>query len=307
MKKKFLFGTFYVLLFFTLSTFVHAQKNQNNYLDKIDYWKQESFNKKVKEVVTEFYEYYDDYGYGNQQKTLKKQTNTNQIFNKSGKLISQTEQAKTFIGSKIIKNYKKTFYEYDVNSHLIKERIYSSIDTLSLEPKDTAIYYSKIYNYDSKGILKECIEYNNSKKKVKNTVIIIDTIKNILEILQIENSSYPNNSKNKYQFDNNTLINQIHFNGSQATGKIMFTYDIKGQKIEEHYQAFNSHYESMKRIKYNKEGLIEELSRNSNIDQVNKIFYAYTFDKNKNWLTKEVKNDRGIVVENFTRKIFYFK
>lgn len=62
----------------------------------------------------------------------------------------------------------------------------------------------------------------------------------------------------------------------------------------------------MKRISYNDDGLIEELRENSNIDPGDSKFYTYTFDKHKNWITKETKNSKGVILEKQSRKITYY-
>lgn len=306
MRNKFLLNLFYVAIIGVLSINVQAQKTQNNFLDKIDYWKQESFNKKVKEVVTQHNEYSDDYSSDQQPKKLKAQTISKLSFNKSGKLMSQLDQKSSFMGSRSYKNYKKTSYEYNATLLLKKERTYTNLDSLSLEPKDTALYSLKVYNYDSKGILKECLEYNNFKVLIFKTIVSLDTLKNNLEISK-KGNSYSNQSKAIYHFDTNyNLIETTFYNGTQLKGKYTIVYDASGRKAEERYQAYDSHFESMERFKYNKQGFIEELRRNSNIDPGNKNYYTYTFDKNKNWITKEVKNDRGVVVEFYKRTFIYY-
>jgi hypothetical protein len=308
MKNKLLIKLIYLTIIGILSINAQAQKNQNNYLDKIDFWKQESFNKKIKEVITERNEYFDDYSRDKQPKKLKTQTISKLVFSKSGKLMTQLEQKSSFLSSKKHKNNKKISYEYDAKLLLKKERTYTNLDSLTLEPTDTSQYSLKIYHYDSKGILNECLEYNNSKILILKTIVSVDTLKNKLEISKKGNNHSFNQTKAVYHFDmNSNLIEITYYNGSQIKGKYTFVYDTFGKKKEEKYKAFDSHFESMERFKYNKFGHIEEVSRNSNIDPCDKTFYTYTFDKNKNWLTKDIKNDTGIVVKAYIRKIVYYK
>jgi len=308
MRNKLLIKLFYIAIIGILSINVQAQKNQNNYLDKIDFWKQESFNKKIKEVITEHNEYLDDYSRDKQPKKLKTQTISKLVFSKSGKLMTQLEQKSSFLSSKKHKNNKKISYEYDAKLLLRKERTYTNLDSLTLEPLDTSQYSLKIYNYDSKGILNECLEYNNSKILILKTIVSVDTLKNNLEISKKGNNHNFNQTKAVYQFDmNSNLIEITYYNGNQIKGKYTFVYDTSGKKKEEKYKAFDSHFESMERFKYSKFGHIEEVSRNSNIDPGDKTFFTYTFDKNQNWLTKDIKNGTGIVVDAYIRKIVYYK
>ena len=54
MKIKLVFKIICFSIIFLLSTKIQAQKTQKSYLDVIDYWKKENFNKKVKEKRIKF-------------------------------------------------------------------------------------------------------------------------------------------------------------------------------------------------------------------------------------------------------------
>ncbi len=288
---------------------LHSQAIEINYLDEINYWKSDFFYKKVKEVETDYQQFDVERNGREAIQKIRKQTYTKQIFNRFGKLISQLDQTTFFNFSKNRKTYSSTIYTYDENQRLVKERTYTDLDSILLKPKDTAAYVSKSYKYDGKGILLRCEEYNKTKNLIKTTSISIDSIQKTMTLLTRGNSNdYSNYLKTDYKFDTAAhLIEQTFYKGNKPNGRNSITYNANGQKEKEHYQAFDSHYESVEQYQYNKNGLLELQKRNSNIDPGDSLYYTYTLDKNKNWLTKEIKNEEGITVESFTRKIVYYK
>lgn len=206
------------------------------------------------------------------------------------------------------KNYRRIIYEYDTNQVLLKEKTYTNLDTVAFQPRDTAVYTSKVYKYDVKGILLSCLEYNNAKVLIKTTTITTDSIQKTIELFVKENNNYSSYLKTVHKFDDNAnLIEQTFYKGNQPNGKNSISYNGDGLKEKEYYEAYDSHYESVERYQYNKNGLLEVHGRNSNLDPGNKFYYTYTFDKNKNWLTKTIKNDDGVVTESSIRKIVYYK
>lgn len=291
------------------SGILYSQTIQKDYLDEINYWKQDFFHKKVKEVETEHTEFYIERSGREQLQKIQKQSISKQAYNNSGKLISQLIKTSFFNTSITRKNFSKIIYEYDNTLFLLKERTYTNLDSVLLKPKDTAVYASKVYKYDAKGMLISCLEYNNAKVLVKTTIISTDSIQKTIELLVKGNSyDYSNHLKIINKFDDDTnLIEQTFYKGNQPNGKNSLTYNADGQKEKEHYEAFDSYYESVERYQYNKNGLLEVHGHNSNLDPGNNYYYTYTLDKNKNWLTKVIKNDDGIVTESYTRKIVYYK
>lgn len=290
------------------SAMLHSQTIQKNYLDEINYWKQDFFYKKVKEVETEQTEFYVEGSGREVVQKIRRQYFSKQTFNRSGKLINQFNKTSVFNHSKKYKNFSTILYEYDSNQVLLKEKTYTNLDTVSFQPKDTAVYASKFYKYDAKGILLSCLEYNNAKVLIKTTTITTDTIQKTIELFIKENNNYSSYLKTVHKFDNATnLIEQTFYKGNQPNGKNSITYNADGLKEKEYYEAYDSHYESVERYQYNKNGFLEVHGRNSNLDPGNKFYYTYTFDKNKNWLIKTIKNDDGTVTESYTRKIVYYK
>ena len=73
MKIKLVFKIICFSIIFLLSTKILAQKTQKSYLDVIDYWKKENFNKKVKEINTEHTEYDNSF---DRDKNVKKISKT---------------------------------------------------------------------------------------------------------------------------------------------------------------------------------------------------------------------------------------
>ena len=290
------------------SAMLHSQTIQKNYLEKINYWKQDFFHKKVKEVETEQTEFYVERSGREVAQKIQKQYFSKQIFNRSGKLINQFNKTFVFDRTKKYKNYSTIIYEYDANQFLLKEKTYTNLDTVAFQPRDTAVYTSKVYKYDVKGILLSCLEYNNAKVLIKTTTITTDSIQKTIELFVKENNNYSSYLKTVHKFDDNAnLIEQTFYKGNQPNGKNSISYNGDGLKEKEYYEAYDSHYESVGRYQYNKNGLLEVHGRNSNLDLGNKFYYTYTFDKNKNWLTKTIKNDDGVVTESSIRKIVYYK
>ncbi len=287
---------------------VHSQTIQKDYLEKINYWKQDFFHKKVKEVETEHTEFYIQRSGREQLQKIQKQSISKQTYNNSGKLMSQLIKTSFYNSSTTRKNLSKTVYEYDNNLFLLKERTYTNLDTVLLKPIDTASYASKVYKYDTKGMLISCLEYNNTKVLVKTTTISTDTIQKTIELLIKENNNYSSYLKIVDKFDDEAnLIEQTFYKGNQPNGKNSLTYNADGKKEKEHFEAYDSYYESVEQYQYNKNGLLAVHGRNSNVDPGNKYYYTYTLDKNKNWLTKIIKKDDEIVTESYTRKIVYYK
>ena len=310
MKIKLVFKIICFSIIFLLSTKILAQKTQKSYLDVIDYWKKENFNKKVKEINTEHTEYDNSFDRDKNVKKIKSHTRSKQIFNKFGYLVSQIDQISSysFMGSKSQKNTKIN-YEYDAKHKLLKEKIYTNFDTITLKPIDTSNYSLKVYNYNINKLLKECLEYDNSKVLIKKTTFIIDTLKHTLEI--VDYNLKKNNEfqfREIHQFDTNSvLIQQTYFQFGKMSGIKIITYDEKGRKSNATLSSATSMDQSSESYKYDNQGFLIEQRKGSNLDPGNKTYFNYTFDSNKNWLTKEIKNDRGIVVELFKRKITYFK
>lgn len=225
------------------SAMMHSQTIQMNYLDKINYWKQDFFHKKVKEVETEQTEFYVQRSGREVAQKIQKQYFSKQTFNRSGKLINQFNKTFVFDRTKKYKNYSTIIYEYDANQFLLKEKTYTNLDTVSFQPKDTAVYASKVYKYDAKGMLLSCLEYNNAKVLIKTTTITTDTIQKTLELIVKENSNYLTYLKTVHKFDATAnLIEQTFFQGNQPNGKNSITYNEDGQKEKEHYQAYDSYY-----------------------------------------------------------------
>lgn len=306
MKFKIIYISFFVLF----TTSIQAQNTKKSYIEIIDYWNVEMFNKKVNEVSTEHTEYDTSFGRDKSSKKIKTFTKSKQVFNKFGCLVSQIDQIRSysFMGSKSQKNTRIN-YEYDSKHKLLKEKIYTNFDTITLKPIDTSDYSLKIYNYNSNEPLKECLEYDNSKLLIKKTTFIIDTLKHTLEI--VEYNLKKNNEfqfKRIHQFDKNSvLIEQTFFQFGKKSGVNTLTYDEKGRKSKIAFSSATSMFESLDTFIYDNNGFIIEHRKGSNLDPGTKEYYKYTFDINKNWLTKEIKNEGGIVVEFFTRKITYFK
>ena len=303
------------IILFTITllplSYTQAQKTKKSYLDIIDYWKKESFNKNVKEITTEHTVYENNSGRFEKKIRTKSYTKSNKLFNKFGFIVSQIDQIKSypFLGSKNQKTFTRINYEYDTKNKLLKEKIYINLDTLTFKPIDTSNYSIKIYNYENNKPLKECLEFNTLKVLIKKTVLTYDTIKRTLEIVvnNLENN-------NKYQFKtihefdtNSVLIQQTYFQFGKMSGINVITYDEKGRKIRATLSSATSYYESSESFKYDNQDFIIEERKGSNLDPGEKKYFNYTFDKNKNWLTKEIKTEDGNVVEYFKRKITYFK
>ena len=304
---KIIFKIFLTLLFLK-SGIIHSQAIQMKYLDKINYWKQDYFHKKVKEIETKQTDFYAQGSRIEAEQKIKREHFSKQVFNSFGKIISQFDEITVYNYLKKHKNYRTVIYEYNTNQLLIKEKTYTNLDTVVFQPKDTAVYTSKVFKYDTKGILVSCEEYNNTRKLIKTTTITTDTIQKTMELIIKENSHYLSYLKTVHKFDDNAnLIEQTFYKGNQPNGKNSISYNDDGLKEKEYYEAYDSHYESVNRYLYNKNGLLEVLHRNTNIDPGDKHNYTYTFDKNKNWLTKTIKNDDGVITESSTRKIVYYK
>lgn len=194
------------ILFFGIN--IQAQTTQSIYLDKIDFWKKESFNKNVKEVYNEYNEYTDYY---RNESQLLKQRFTKFTFDKFGKLTNQTSKNIHCIGSRRERDFTKTVYDYDDKNRLINEKCYLKIDSISFEPIDTSIYSLKVYKYDLKGNVREYSYYNDKKKLTCSVNINCDTLKNNLEIIQTDYSLYGNNyEKRNYRFDEKYNIVEKH-------------------------------------------------------------------------------------------------
>ena len=298
----------FLTIFCFNSIFLHSQPVQMKYLDKINYWKQEYFYKKVKEINTEQTEFQAERNGREEAQKIRRQFFSKQTFNSFGKMESQFDEIVVFYHLKKHKNYRRIIYEYDTNQVLLKEKTYTNLDTVAFQPRDTAVYASKVYKYDVKGILLSCLEYNNAKVLIKTTTITTDSIQKTIELFVKENNNYSSYLKTVYKFDDNAnLIEQTFYKGNQPNGKNSISYNGDGLKEKEYYEAYDSHYESVERYQYNKNGLLEVHGRNSNLDPGIKFYYTYTFDKNKNWLTKTIKNDDGVVTESSIRKIVYYK
>lgn len=297
----------FLTLLFLKSAIIQSQAIQVKYLDKINYWKQDYFHKKVKEIETEQTEFYIERSGREVAQKIQRQYISKHTFNHFGKLINQFNKNSVFNRSKKYINYSTIIYEYDSNQVLLKEKTYTNLDTVTFQPKDTAVYASRVYKYDAKGILLSCLEYNNEKVLIKTTTVTTDTIQKTLVLFIKENNNYSSYLKTVHKFDDNfNLIEQTFFKGNQPNGKNSISYNSDGLKEKEYYEAYDSHYESVEQYQYNKNGLIEVHGRNSNLDPGNKFYYMYTFDKNKNWLTKTIKNDDGVVTESSIRKIIYY-
>jgi hypothetical protein len=306
-STKIFFKIFLTLLFLK-SGIIHSQAIQMKYLDKINYWKQDYFHKKVKEIETRHMYFYAQRSRTEAEQKIKREHFSKQVFNSFGKIISQLDKITAYNYSETHKNYRKVIYVYNTNQLLLKEKTYTNLDTVAFQPRDTAVYASKVYKYDVKGILLSCLEYNNAKVLIKTTTVTTDTIQKTIELFIKENNNYSSYLKTVHKFDDNAnLIEQIFYKGNQPNGKNSISYNDDGLKEKEYYEAYDSHYESVNRYLYNKNGLLEVLHRNTNIDPGDKHNYTYTFDKNKNWLTKTIKNDDGVITESSTRKIVYYK
>ena len=311
MKIKLVFKIICFSSILLLSTKIQAQKTKKSYLDIIDYWKKESYNKKVKEITSEHTEYETYFGRDKNSKKIKNYTKSKQIFNKFGCLVSQINQVNSYsyIGSKSQNTHTRINYEYDNKYKLLKEKIYTNLDTITLKPIDTSDYSLKVYHYNINEPLKECLEYNNSKVLIKKTTFIIDTLKHTLEI-----TDYNLKKNNEFQFktihqfdDNSVLIQQTYFQFGKMSGINIITYDEKVRKSNATLSSTTSHYKSSDSYKYDSQNFLIEHREGSNTDPGTKKYFNYTFDINKNWLTKEIKNDTGIIIEHFKRKISYFK
>lgn len=307
MKFKIIYISFFVLF----TTSIQAQNTKKSYIEIIDYWNVEMFNKKVNEVSTEYTEYDTSFGSDKSSKKIKTFTKSKQIFNKFGCLVSQIDQVSSysFVGSKSKKKQTKINYDYDKKFKLLKEKIYTNLDTITLKPIDTTDYSLKVYNYNSNESLKECLEFDTSKVLIKKTTFIIDSLKQTLEITDYnlkKNNEFE--FKVMHQFDNNlVLIEQTYFQFGKMSGISKITYDEKGRKSNVTLSSVTSYYQSSESYKYDNKDFLIELREGSNIDPGTIKYFDYTFDSNKNWLTKEIKNDTGNVIEHFKRKITYFK
>lgn len=303
---------YYLLIFLAILLFknyrIEAQTIQAKYLDKLDFWQIESYNKKVKEIDIEEVEYTDERNI-NQVLNIKYQIKSKLLFNKQGKIISQFDYKIFHNWQKKQKTYRQTVYEYDEKFNLIKEKIYSNLDTLTFKPKDTSVYSSKIYNYAENGLLISFKEVNITQILVKSTSVITDTINKTIEFTERGNSN--DNALftkivNKFD-DALNLINQSYYKGNVVRGTNDISYNLKGQKTEKFYRANDSYYEQREIYTYNKQNLIDSFSRNTNLDPGLKESHIYTFDKNKNWLTKDIKNQNQKIIHSFKRKISYYK